>query len=604
MSEETRRGISEETEARIWKTRQEEGPEGLYRLGLRFERGDGVEQDWAAAKKCYGMAANQEHARAKGRLAELVTNDGGHDKRGALTLFHQAASYHDTQSECALAICYARGGMGLMKDEVRVHYWASRACGRTVIEHPFLYYPGEMRSDGEGAREAQLMEHYRDTFEAQRSFAERGFTGAQWDLGTRYEFGLGVERDYAQAAQWYRKAAMEGHPEAQCRLGLCYELGKGVEWNREYAAMCYRAAAEKGYAKANRAEAQRRLARLYASEEDGSAQIRAEALELFRQAAEQGDAPAQCALAVCYARGLLGAQKDNAESFKWINRLCGAEGGGESPQELLNRSFAYANESDDEEDWKEAMRCLELAAADGLAEAQYQLGLCYVEGRGKDHFWALAAACFRAASDQDHAGATLELGRLYASGDGVGNPNPKAALEMFHRAVELGNTDAMRELSRKEDAEPVEDQGGAQEAKKPILARLKELAGKLFRMDDEEERLDAGTEDGGAEESEEEPHREAVQEESDEEWHCEAVQEDGDVSQQNAGELYRMGRSYARGDGVAQDWTEAVKYYRQAAELGSADAQHALSLCYAQGKGVPRNNAEALKWYRRAMEAD
>ena len=63
---------------------------------------------------------------------------------------------------------------------------------------------------------------------------------------------------------------------------------------------------------------------------------------------------------------------------------------------------------------------------------------------------------------------------------------------------------------------------------------------------------------------------------------------------------FNLGRCFARGEGVAQDWAEAVRYYRQAAEQGLADAQFALGGCYEEGEGVAQDWAEALRYYRLA----
>ena len=45
---------------------------------------------------------------------------------------------------------------------------------------------------------------------------------------------------------------------------------------------------------------------------------------------------------------------------------------------------------------------------------------------------------------------------------------------------------------------------------------------------------------------------------------------------------------YAKGQGVPQDYAEAVKWYRLAAEQGFAMAQDNLGLMYKNGQGVPQ----------------
>ncbi len=64
----------------------------------------------------------------------------------------------------------------------------------------------------------------------------------------------------------------------------------------------------------------------------------------------------------------------------------------------------------------------------------------------------------------------------------------------------------------------------------------------------------------------------------------------------------RLGSNYYFGTGVGQDYAEAVKRYRKAAEVGYAVAQNNLGNCYYSGKGTEQNYEEAVKWYRKAAE--
>ena len=59
---------------------------------------------------------------------------------------------------------------------------------------------------------------------------------------------------------------------------------------------------------------------------------------------------------------------------------------------------------------------------------------------------------------------------------------------------------------------------------------------------------------------------------------------------------------YENGVGVAQDNTEAVKWYRLAADQGNADAQKAMGNMYNAGKGLLQDYAKAASWYRLASE--
>ena len=64
----------------------------------------------------------------------------------------------------------------------------------------------------------------------------------------------------------------------------------------------------------------------------------------------------------------------------------------------------------------------------------------------------------------------------------------------------------------------------------------------------------------------------------------------------NVEELYNKGMTYYN----KRDYTEAVKYFKQAAEEGYASAQNYLGICYLYGYGVTKNIDTAVDWYRKA----
>ena len=51
-----------------------------------------------------------------------------------------------------------------------------------------------------------------------------------------------------------------------------------------------------------------------------------------------------------------------------------------------------------------------------------------------------------------------------------------------------------------------------------------------------------------------------------------------------------------------ENYTEAAKWYRKAAEQGDDAAQYYLGVCYANGQGVAQGYVEAVKWFRKAAE--
>ena len=59
---------------------------------------------------------------------------------------------------------------------------------------------------------------------------------------------------------------------------------------------------------------------------------------------------------------------------------------------------------------------------------------------------------------------------------------------------------------------------------------------------------------------------------------------------------------YSNGQGVPQDYKEAVRWYRLSAEQGDAKAQNNLAVMYEKGQGVPQDYKEAVRLYRLSAE--
>ena len=65
-----------------------------------------------------------------------------------------------------------------------------------------------------------------------------------------------------------------------------------------------------------------------------------------------------------------------------------------------------------------------------------------------------------------------------------------------------------------------------------------------------------------------------------------------------------IGSLYIHGNGVAVDYTEALRWTRRAAEQGDVTGQFNMGTLYAGGLGVERDYAAAAEWFARAAEQD
>ena len=73
-------------------------------------------------------------------------------------------------------------------------------------------------------------------------------------------------------------------------------------------------------------------------------------------------------------------------------------------------------------------------------------------------------------------------------------------------------------------------------------------------------------------------------------------------SRQDALELYRKAKMYAKGKGVEKNLTLAFELYQKAAEMGLDSAQNNLGACYADALGTFEDKEKAFYWYQKAAE--
>ena len=69
------------------------------------------------------------------------------------------------------------------------------------------------------------------------------------------------------------------------------------------------------------------------------------------------------------------------------------------------------------------------------------------------------------------------------------------------------------------------------------------------------------------------------------------------AAQDHAGAQHNLGVRDQEGQGVAQDYAEAVRWYKLAAAQGLADAQYNLGIMYAEGHGVLQDHTLAHMWF-------
>jgi TPR repeat protein len=67
--------------------------------------------------------------------------------------------------------------------------------------------------------------------------------------------------------------------------------------------------------------------------------------------------------------------------------------------------------------------------------------------------------------------------------------------------------------------------------------------------------------------------------------------------------MTNIGGLYENGWACRQDYAEAMRWYRKAADAGNSSAMNNIGWLYQNGLGVPQDYAEAMRWYRKAADA-
>jgi len=119
---------------------------------------------------------------------------------------------------------------------------ADKGVARAQFRLAYMHYLG--RGFKRDRQEADR--RIRAALPAIRKFADQGRAWAQSDIGSLYEDGLVLPRDFGEAVYWYRSAAEQGYPGAQTNLGLMYARGRGVSSSRRTAILWFQRAAKQG----------------------------------------------------------------------------------------------------------------------------------------------------------------------------------------------------------------------------------------------------------------------------------------------------------------------------------------------------------------------
>lgn len=218
-------------------------------------------------------------------------------------------------------------------------------------------------------------------------------------------------------------------------------------------------------------------------------------------------------------------------------------------------------------------------AENGNVEAQYILGGMYEIGLGVARNDGQCAYWWQEAANQGHVDSQKALGSMYFSGRGVPQDYAKS-MEWYLMAARQGHPHAQKYVALGYE------RGMGLAADPEQAAYWKAEAAKQSGPETSVAFLEAF--------SQEETEVHSDQEIFDE------FRRQADKGTTRA--YFYVGAAYTAGTGTPQDYTEAEKWYRKAANLELHAGMEALGIIYQLGQGVEQDRVEAQTWYYIAQE--
>ena len=142
------------------------------------------------------------------------------------------------------------------------------------------------------------------------------------------------------------------------------------------------------------------------------------------------------------------APKGGAVPGRFLEYKAKAEQGDAEAQ--FNLGFCYDDGRGVRKDYGEAVKWYRKAAEQNFAPAQFNLGYCYDNGEGVAKDYVEAVKWYRQAAEQGHAEAQYNLGCGYANGQGVARDKVEAYAWFSMAAKADADAAERRNLLRKE----------------------------------------------------------------------------------------------------------------------------------------------------------
>ena len=209
--------------SKLTKLAEQGDVEAQNELGVCYDNGDGVPQNYDEAKKWFGKAAAQGYAVAQRNLGICYGREEKYEE--AVKWYKKAAEQSESIAQNNLGVCYYYG-LGVSQNYEEALKWYEKAADNgywqayTNVDWYEVY--GEDYSEYEKARQNALQK----AKSCYMKEVNKGNTSAMIAMGDLYSFydGYFPDIDCEKAAiTWYNLAVDQGNPDAIAALAALYD---------------------------------------------------------------------------------------------------------------------------------------------------------------------------------------------------------------------------------------------------------------------------------------------------------------------------------------------------------------------------------------------
>ena len=264
-----------------------------------------------------------------------------------------------------------------------------------------------------------------------QKLAEEENSNGMFNLGMYYAKGFGTERDFSKAVYWMEQAEENGDTDAARLIGEFRKVADAQE----------KAAAGDAQAQAELAEFLTRFAGSLA--QAGMEKDYAEAFELARKSAEQGNTDGMYALALAYEHGR-GVETDVEKALEWYRKGTELE---HAPC-MHNLGCYYMRGDHLEEDKPQAIALCRKAAEQGYSLSEFFMAKIYETGDGVEEDLDQALVWGEKAAEHGTEEIQYQVAKLYTYADEDGKMiDAERARYWYGKAAEQGHQMAWQVLN-------------------------------------------------------------------------------------------------------------------------------------------------------------